>query len=119
MKGGVASGFKHAEPEVHEPVMYQVKGTRYPRCFPVDIACSSLNQGDVFLLDLGDTLYYWAGAEANSQEKLKALEVAVAIKNDERKFKCKLFYPEDDPNAAATFWEKLGGKGSIAAAHPD
>jgi hypothetical protein len=47
------------------------------------------------------------------------LEVAVAIKNDERKFKCKLFYPDDDENAATTFWERLGGKGSIAAAHPD
>ena len=43
MKGGVASGFKNVEPEVHEPIMYHIKGKRTARCFPVDIKCSSLN----------------------------------------------------------------------------
>ena len=85
LNGGVASGFRHVEPETHVNVMYHIKGRRYPRCFPVDIASSSLNEGDAFLLDLGTALYYWAGAEANQQEKLKGLEVAVSIKNDERK----------------------------------
>jgi hypothetical protein len=33
--------------------------------------------------------------------------------------KCKLFYPQTDENAAKTFWEKLGGKGTVAAASPD
>jgi hypothetical protein len=59
MKGGVASGFKCITPAVHEPVMYQIKGKRYARCFPVDMSCSSLNEGDCFLLDLGETLYLW------------------------------------------------------------
>lgn len=40
-------------------------------------------------------LYYWAGTEANNHEKYKALEIAVAIKNDERKNKAKLFHPRD------------------------
>ena len=65
LNGGVASGFKCVLPEVHVPIMYQVKGKRYPRVFPVDINVKSLNEGDVFLLDLGDIIYYWAGKDSN------------------------------------------------------
>jgi len=51
---------------------------------------------------------------------LKALEVACAIKNDERKSKCKIFYPIDDENAAKVFWSMLSGTAAqVDAAHPD
>ena len=84
LEGGVESGFKHVEPETYEPKLLQVKGKRYPRVFTVPLTTDSLNEGDVFILDLGMKLYVWAGLEATSQEKFKAAEVAVNIKNNDR-----------------------------------
>lgn len=39
LHGGVASGFKHVEPEVIEPTLMRVVGARYPRIFPVPLEC--------------------------------------------------------------------------------
>lgn len=46
---------------------------------------SSLNEGDVFILDLGLKLFFWPGKEANVHEKAKGMEIAMNIKNGERK----------------------------------
>jgi gelsolin len=121
LKGGVESGFKHVEPDKYEPRLLLVKGKRHPRVSNVPISGDSLNEGDCFVLDLGMELYYWAGTDANNHEKYKALEIAVAIKNDERKNKAKLFHPRDEGGVAeAKFWEALGGKpASIKPAVPD
>jgi len=53
LEGGVESGFKHVEPEVHEPKLLHIKGKRHPRVFSVPVSGSSLNDGDCFVLDLG------------------------------------------------------------------
>lgn len=62
LHGGVDSGFRHVEPEVHEPKLKLVKGKRYPRVFNVPVEANSLNDGDCFILDLGMKIYYWAGS---------------------------------------------------------
>ena len=73
----------------------------------------SLNEGDVFVLDAGMTIYYWAGVDANEREKLKDLEIAVSIKNNERKSKAKLYYPRDaGGEIEEEFWNFFGGKPS-------
>jgi len=66
-------------------------------------------------------IYYWAGTDANEHEKLKACEIAVSIKNNERKNKAKLFYPRDEGGQSEQdFWALIGGKpDSIRAAIPD
>jgi len=121
LEGGVESGFKHVEPDVYPPKLLQVKGKRYPRVFSVPLTADSINEGDVFILDLGMRLFVWAGTEATSQEKFKAAEVAVNIKNHERKTKPSLFYPRDEGGESeAEFWEALGGQpATIRAAVPD
>jgi len=63
--GGVGTGFKHVVPEVHEPRLLLIKGKKYPRVFPVPVQADSLNEGDSFVLDLGDNIYIWTGADAN------------------------------------------------------
>ena len=105
LHGGVESGFNHVEPEVHEPKMLLVKGKRYPRAFSVPVKAESINEGDCFILDMGDKIYYFAGLEANIHEKRKAMEIAVNIKNNERKSKAKLFHPREEKGTAEDeFW---------------
>lgn len=54
-KGGVASGFKHVVTnEVVVQRVFQVKGRRSVRATEVPVSWDSFNQGDCFILDLGD-----------------------------------------------------------------
>jgi len=118
LKGGVASGFKHVVRDVYEARLLQLKGSRMVRVSSVPLAASSLNSGDVFILDLGLTLIQWNGAEANRKEKAKALDVTVAIKDDERGGKAKVV-ALDQGSESDEFWAALGGKGPVAPATPD
>ena len=43
-----------------------------------------MNSGDVFILDLGLTIYVWNGKESGRLEKIKGLEVARRIRDEER-----------------------------------
>lgn len=43
-----------------------------------------MNEGDVFILDNGLTLYQWNGKDANKYEKVKGLEMVTKINGDER-----------------------------------
>lgn len=54
-KGGVASGFKHVVTnEVEVQRLLHVKGRRSVRAFEVAVSWDSFNQGDCFILDLGN-----------------------------------------------------------------
>lgn len=54
-KGGVASGFKHVVPnEVVVQRLFQVKGRRVVRATEVPVSWDSFNNGDCFILDLGN-----------------------------------------------------------------
>lgn len=122
LPGGTESGFTHYEPKLPVHRLMLIKGKTYPRVHYVPMENDQINEGDVFILDLGDQLYYWAGLESNYYERLKALEIAVGIKRDERKDKCYLNYPRDmGGEIEETFWAGLkGGRPSqIAAAVPD
>lgn len=120
LEGGVESGFKHVEPKTYEKKLYIVKGKRYPRVWTKELNSNSLNEGDVFILDLGMKLYFWPGKECNVNEKVKGMEVLFNIKNAERGGHPVHFYPREDQQADLEFWEELGGKpSSINPAIPD
>ena len=57
-----------------------VQGTVHARVSEVPAEVSSLNSGDIFILDLNDRLYLWSGKDANVQEKTRAREVLTALK---------------------------------------
>jgi quinolinate synthase len=63
--------------------------------FEIPVKASEFNEGDVFVLDTGLKIYYWAGNDCNIHEKFKALEIANNIKENERHSKAVLLYPRD------------------------
>ena len=115
--GGVASGFKHVD-KVHTTRLLHCKGKREVRVKLVPLSASSLNAGDVFVLDLGKKIIQWNGSEANKKEKVKALEVCEAINGDERGGKATIEACEQG-SEPAEFWTALGGQGAVAPATSD
>uniref|UniRef100_A0A3B5L3U0 Gelsolin n=1 Tax=Xiphophorus couchianus TaxID=32473 RepID=A0A3B5L3U0_9TELE len=92
MKGGVASGFKHVVTnEVSVQRVLQVKGRRVVRATEVPVSWDSFNQGDCFILDLGDEIYQWCGSQSNRFEKLKATQVAKGIRDNERSGRARVY----------------------------
>ncbi|XP_042339658.1 scinderin like a isoform X2 [Plectropomus leopardus] len=84
-KGGVASGFSHVVTnDMNVKRLLHVKGRRMIRATEVDMSWSGFNNGDCFIIDFGKTIYNWAGSQSNHFERLKANEVAKAIRDNER-----------------------------------
>ncbi|KAA0152742.1 hypothetical protein FNF29_03631 [Cafeteria roenbergensis] len=109
LPGGVASGFTHVEPETYEPRLLHIKGRRCVRTHQAELSASSLNQGDVFVLDLGMKIFFWAGAEANRHEKGKAIEVMQRIDNSRGGAPERIVMADASEEEQAEFWAALGG----------
>ena len=109
MDGGIDSGFTHVERDVYETRLLHLKGKRTVRVKSVAVTNDSLNTGDVFILDAGLKIFIFNGPDANKYEKVKGLEVANNIRNDERGGRAALIYLNDDPNNEE-FWNALGGQ---------
>lgn len=118
LEGGVESGFRHVDPTKFDARLFHLKGKRNVRVQQVERKSTSLNQGDVFILDMGLTLYQWNGSGANKYEKFKALELITNIKNSERGGKAKLVFLEHDTKNADSeaFYKALGGSDGIKSA---
>jgi gelsolin len=116
MDGGIESGFNHVEPESYQPRLMQCKGKfkkMQVRQVPLDI--SSLNSGDVFVLDMGTTIFQFNGAAAGLFEKQKGAEVVSRIREQRGGVDTWIVgesapAPEDEP-----FWGILGGRQPISA----
>ncbi|XP_057696348.1 gelsolin-like isoform X2 [Corythoichthys intestinalis] len=90
-KGGVASGFRTVVPnEENVQRLLHVKGRRQVRATEVDLSWASFNKGDCFIIDLGKDIYHWAGSECNRYERLKATQLAVDIRDNERRGRAEL-----------------------------
>jgi gelsolin len=111
LDGGIESGFNKVKPEEYKPRLIRIKGKKQFRCFEVPLATSSLNTGDVFILDNGLIIYIWKGAKCNSFENFKAASVAESIKS-ERRSAPKIIILEEG-NESDDFWNLLGGKALI------
>ncbi|XP_044051708.1 gelsolin-like isoform X2 [Siniperca chuatsi] len=91
LKGGVASGFKHVVTnDVEVQQLLQVKGRCVVRVTEVPVSWESFNQGDSFILDLGEEIIQWSGSHSNRFEKLKATMVSKGVRDDERCGRAKL-----------------------------
>jgi len=91
-----------------------LKGKKKIRVTQVDLNRSSLNGGDVFILDNGLKIYQWNGRKAGPQEKQKGAQLGQAIAG-ERKGKAKVFVLEEG-DKDAEFWKVLGGEGAVKSA---
>jgi len=112
-EGGVDSGFNIVKPTEYKPQLYHVKSVgKTLTVTSVPIASSSLNSGDVFILDQGLKIYQWNGCKAAGVEKHKAMEFTSALKS-ERAGKPEFTVFEQDDGDATPFWDGIGGKGTI------
>uniref|UniRef100_A0A8C8RIZ5 Gelsolin n=1 Tax=Pelusios castaneus TaxID=367368 RepID=A0A8C8RIZ5_9SAUR len=94
--GGVASGFKHVVPnEVTVQRLLQIKGRRVVRATEVPVSWDSFNNGDCFILDLGNDIHQWCGSNSNRFERLKATQVAKGIRDTERSGRGKVYVVEE------------------------
>merc|ERR1712130_1058858 len=80
-KGGMESGLKKAETNAHEAKLFKVAGGIRPVMTEVDMAWSSMNHGDVFVLDSGKKIFVWKGSGASGQEKMSAGMIAAKMKD--------------------------------------
>jgi gelsolin len=84
LPGGVASGFKATEINAAgEKRLFQVKGKKNIRVRQVDLAISSMNKGDCFILDVGRTILVYVGKSAKRIEKIKAISAANQIRDQD------------------------------------
>ncbi|KAK3260030.1 hypothetical protein CYMTET_30995, partial [Cymbomonas tetramitiformis] len=117
LQGGVESGFKKVVRGEYTKRLLHVKGRRNVRVSEVPIAAESLNSGDVFILDNGLSIYQWNGKDASRFEKAKALDISLAIKDEMRGAKAKLFPLEEKDVAsedAVSFYKALGAEPGVA-----
>uniref|UniRef100_A0A671XSP4 Scinderin like b n=1 Tax=Sparus aurata TaxID=8175 RepID=A0A671XSP4_SPAAU len=118
-KGGVASGFQHVVTnDMSAKRLLHLKGRRAIRATEVELSWASFNKGDSFILDLGKDVYQWCGSECNRYERLKASEVSIGIRDNERNGRAKLHMVEEGEEPKA-FTEALGPKTAIAPSTPD
>lgn len=118
LDGGIDSGFRHVEADdesLHVPKrLFQIhRSHRVTRSSQVPPSCSSLNDGDAFLLDAGNSVYTWFGTSCTPFEKERAAEMAHNLaENRHGHAKVEIDVGDDNPD----FWDLLGGKGVIKPA---
>ncbi|XP_033733463.1 gelsolin-like protein 1 [Pecten maximus] len=114
LSGGVESGFKKVVRGVYEKRLFHIKGKRNVRVKQVRCDVSSLNRGDVFLLDCGMTLHLWNGPASSHFERLKGSEVAKRIRDEERSGKAQIRIIDRMWDLDTKFFAELGSHGEIA-----
>ncbi|KJZ73433.1 hypothetical protein HIM_07227 [Hirsutella minnesotensis 3608] len=76
--GGVRSGFRHVEAEAKAPVRTLLRVFKTGSglvVHEVEPSWRSLDDGDVFVFDVGDKIWVWQGQKCSPMEKAKAAQV--------------------------------------------
>jgi gelsolin len=85
MDGGVETGFRHVKPAEYRSRLLHIKGTKNNLVIrEVPLSHTSLNSGDVFILDAGLKLYQFNGAKSNIAEKRKGQELCLSISGERK-----------------------------------
>ena len=72
MKGGADSGFRKVKAETYVPRLLHFHGDRKGVVVKEINRCrDSLDNTDVYILDLGLKLYQWNGSGSNKDERMK------------------------------------------------
>lgn len=83
MEGGAETGFRHVTPEEYTPRLLHFSGKRkHITVKEVPLTPGRLNSGDVFILDLGMTIYQWNGSGSNKDERFKAMAYLQSLKSE-------------------------------------
>ncbi|XP_074648526.1 advillin-like [Tubulanus polymorphus] len=117
LEGGIESGFRKVERGKYEKRLLHVKGKRNVRVTQVELHVNSLNDGDVFVLDDGEKIFVWTGNESSIKERMKGMEVARQIRDEERGGKAQVIVVEPKQSTYhAGFFRALGSEGPIKSA---
>ena len=111
LAGGIESGFNHVKQEEYKSRLLWIKGKKNVRVREVLKSHKSLNNGDVFILDMGLKIYQWNGSKSGIFEKSKAAQLCRSL-DSERSGKPEVI-AQDEGNEDNEFWNALGGKGDI------
>jgi len=111
LEGGIESGFNHVKPTEYKSRLLWIKGKKNVRIREVPKASSSLNNGDVFILDMGLKIYQWNGSKSGIFEKTKAGQLCRSL-DSERSGKPEVIVQEEG-SEDQEFWNSIGGKGAI------
>ena len=74
----------------------------------MDMVANSVNDGDVFIADIGTKLYYWMGSKANPRERIESMKIGERLKSE--RDACQLIITSDSKTEEDAFWEILGGR---------
>jgi gelsolin len=90
-----------------QPVLFHVHGTsmRDTAVTQVPPTIESLDEGDVFILDLHHVLYVFQGKECAPMERMAAARYAMDISTSRSNCRVVVVSTEDSPDE---FWERLG-----------
>jgi len=112
MEGGEDSGFVHVKPEEYHPrLMHFIGNMKKWNCHQVPLSADSLNNSDVFVLDLGLHLIQFNGSKAAPMEKRAAnqfMNDIASARNGRVKDKDTVDSLNEDTKAATLFFETLG-----------
>lgn len=112
LDGGSESGFSKVEPDVYKPRLLQmtsIGGT--VRVLQVPLSSSSLNNGDVFILDNGMTVYQFNSSDSSVKERVRASQIVNEDILADRDFEPELLLLDgDEVFSNEPFWDLLGDK---------
>lgn len=108
LEGGVDSGFNHVKPEEYKPRLLWIKGKKNVRISEAPLKLSSLNEGDVFILDEGLLITQWNGKDAGKDEKARGAVLCRTL-DDQRKGKPEVLVIEQGDQDCPDFYKKLEG----------
>jgi len=114
LEGGAETGFKHVEATKYKPRLMHLKGRKNVRIVEVPLSASSLNEGDVFVLDAGLTLYQWQGKKSSQGEKTRAAQLCRQLDSERRGLPKVVIIDQNDKDPNEEFWSLLGGRSEIA-----
>lgn len=108
MKGGADTGFRHVTPEEYKSRLLHFCGTRkHITVKEVPLKKEKLNPDDVFILDMGLTLYQWNGSGCNKDEKFKASQYLTQLKSERGGKPSTEVLDEADTGASHPFYDAL------------
>eukprot|EP00187_Rhodella_violacea_P005271 CAMPEP_0174892560 /NCGR_PEP_ID=MMETSP0167-20121228/7475_1 /TAXON_ID=38298 /ORGANISM="Rhodella maculata, Strain CCMP736" /LENGTH=350 /DNA_ID=CAMNT_0016131083 /DNA_START=83 /DNA_END=1135 /DNA_ORIENTATION=- len=115
ISGGTESGFKSVEPESYTPKLFQVFGSNPVRALEVPLSKDSLNNGDVFILDLGLSIMQWNAPNCSAFERNKASGIFEKIEEERGGDATTKVIDGDEIMDHPDFWAALGAEPETVA----
>ncbi|XP_041983481.1 gelsolin-like isoform X2 [Aricia agestis] len=111
LDGGHASGFNHVTINAGaDKRLFQIKGKRHVRVKQVEASINSMNKGDCFVLDVGDSILLYVGENSQGAERLRAIAVANSIRDQDHNGRAQvdIIDPYSSESDVSLFFTALG-----------